>query len=112
MVPVFSGSFPFGRDLKVTALRSRIFSSTKLFIMASATMVMSSLVPSNAFAQTAAAKPPVSPEALAVHSQAKRPVANVGGIDSCRYVGCRDFARLQLRAGLWRNCTTEPWAGM
>jgi hypothetical protein len=79
MVPVFSGSFPFGRDLKVTALRSRISSSTKLFIMASATMVMSSLVPSTAFAQTAAAKPPVSPEALAVHGLAKRPVAKSAG---------------------------------
>ena len=80
MVPVFSGSFPFGRDLKVSALRSRISSSTKLFIMASATMVMSSLVPSTAFAQTAAAKPPVSPEALAVHGLAKRPVAKSAGL--------------------------------
>jgi hypothetical protein len=44
--------------------------------MASATMMMSSLVPSTAFAQAVvAAKPPVSPEAMAVHRLAKRPVA-------------------------------------
>ena len=58
-----------------SALRSRLFSSSKLLILASATM-MSCLVPSTAFAQkTVAAKPPVSPEMLAVHSKAKRPVA-------------------------------------
>lgn len=60
----------------MTALRSRIFTSTKLFIMASATMMMSSLVPSTAFAQAVvAATPPVSPEAMAVHRLAKRSVA-------------------------------------
>ena len=43
--------------------------------MASATM-MSSLVPSTGFAQnTVAAKPPVSPEVMAVHLLAKRPTA-------------------------------------
>lgn len=63
MIPVFRGSPPFGRDLKVTAARSRIFSSTKLFVMASAAMAMSSLVPSTTLTQAAAsAKPPVSPE--------------------------------------------------
>jgi hypothetical protein len=52
-----------------------MLSSTKLFILASATM-MSSLLPSTILAQTPkAAKPPVSPEVLAVHSLAKRPVA-------------------------------------
>ena len=75
MIPVFRGCFPFGSDLNVSALRSRLFSSSKLLILASATM-MSNLVPSTAFAQkTVAAKPPVSPEMLAVHSKAKRPVA-------------------------------------
>ena len=75
MIPVFRGCFPFGSDLSVSALRSRLFSSSKLLILASATM-MSGLVPSTAFAQkTVAAKPPVSPEMLAVHSKAKRPVA-------------------------------------
>ena len=77
MIPASRGSFRFGRDLKATAPRSCTFTSTKLFIMASATMVMSSLVPSTAFAQkTVAAKPPVSPETLAVHSLAKRPVTS------------------------------------
>lgn len=76
MVPAFRGSSPLGGNLNVTALRSRIFTSTKLFIMASATMMMSSLVPSTAFAQAVvAAKPPVSPEAMAVHRLAKRSVA-------------------------------------
>jgi hypothetical protein len=76
MIPAFSRSFPLGKELNVTALRSCLFSTTKLFIMASATMMMSGLVPSTAFAQkTVAAKPPVSPEMLAVHSKAKRPVA-------------------------------------
>ena len=75
MIPVFRGCFPFGSDLSVSALRSRLFSSSKLLILASATM-MSGLVPSTAFAQkTVAAKPPVSPEMLAVHSKAQRPVA-------------------------------------
>src|SRR5260370_22697090 len=75
MVPVCRGSFRVGRDVKATAPRSCTFTSTKLFIMASATIVMSSLVPSTAFAQkTVAAKQPVSPEVLAVHAAAKRAV--------------------------------------
>ena len=75
MVPAIRRSFPLGSDLNVSALRSRIFSSPKLLILASATM-MSGLVPSTAFAQkTVAAKPPVSPEMVAVHSKAKRPLA-------------------------------------
>jgi hypothetical protein len=57
----------------VTALRPRLFSTTKVFIMASAA-VMSSLIPSTVLAQnTLAAKPPVLPEVMAVHSLAKRP---------------------------------------
>ena len=75
MISALRGSSPSGKGLYVTAVRSRIFSSTKLFIMASAT-VMSSLVPSAAFGQAAvAARPPISPEAMAVHLLAKRPVA-------------------------------------
>ena len=75
MIFALRGSSPSGKDLHVIAVRSRIFSSTKLFIMASAT-VMSSLVPSAAFGQVAvAARPPVSPEAMAVHLRAKRSVA-------------------------------------
>ena len=75
MITAFSRSFPLGKELNVTALRPRLFSTTKLFIMASAA-VMSSLIPSTVLAQnTLAAKPPVSPEVLAVHSKAKRPVA-------------------------------------
>ena len=75
MVPAIRGSLPCGSDLDVIALRSRIYSSTKLFILASATM-MSSLLPSSVAAQNVvAAKPPVSPEATAVHVLAKRPVA-------------------------------------
>ena len=112
MIPVFRGCFPFGSDLNVSALRSRLFSSSKLLILASATM-MSGLVPSTAFAQkTVAAKPPVSPEMLAVHSKAKRPVATTPATTPATTSVAWRFARLQLRAGLWRNCTTEPWAGM
>ena len=75
MISALRGSSPSGKGLNVTAVRSRIFSSTKLFVMASAT-VMSSLVPSAAFGQAAvAARPPISPEAMAVHLLAKRPVA-------------------------------------
>jgi hypothetical protein len=49
--------------------------SKKLFILASVTM-MSSLLASTTLAQTPkAAKPPVSPEMVAVHSTAKRPLA-------------------------------------
>jgi hypothetical protein len=49
-------------------------SPTTLFILASATM-MSSLIPSTVLAQkTVVAKPPVSPEMLAVHAAVKRPV--------------------------------------
>jgi hypothetical protein len=66
----------------VIALRSRIYSSTKLFILASATM-MSSILPSTVFAQkVVATKPPVSPEAMAVHVLAKRPVATPVSIDT------------------------------
>ena len=75
MISAVRGSSPSGKDLYVTAVRSRIFSSIKLFVMASAT-VMSSLVPLAAFGQAAvAARPPVSPEAMAVHLRAKRSVA-------------------------------------
>jgi hypothetical protein len=75
MIFALRGTSPSGKDLHVTAVRSRIFSSTKLFVMASAT-VMSSLVPLAAFGQAAvAARPPVSPEAMAVHVRAKRSVA-------------------------------------
>ena len=75
MISALRGASPSGKGLNVTAVRSRIFSSTKLFVMASAT-VMSSLVPSAAFGQAAvAARPPISPEAMAVHRLAKRPVA-------------------------------------
>ena len=75
MISALRGSSPSGKGLNVTAVRSRIFSSTKLFILASAT-VMGSLVPSTAFGQAAvAARPPISPEAMAVHLLAKRPVA-------------------------------------
>src|ERR1700722_19573427 len=75
MIFALRGSSPSGKDLHVTAVRSRIFSSTKLFVMASAT-VMSSLAPLAAFGQAAvAARPPVSPEAMAVHLRAKRSVA-------------------------------------
>jgi hypothetical protein len=74
MIAALRGPSPSGKGLNVTAVRSRIFSSTKLFILASATM-MGSLVPS-AFGQAAvAARPPISPEAMAVHILAKRPVA-------------------------------------
>jgi len=69
------GSSPSGKDLKVAAVRSRIFFSTKLFVMVSAT-VMSRLVPAAAFGLAAVpARPPISPEARAVHLLAKRPVA-------------------------------------
>ena len=75
MVRAFRGSSPCGRDLDVIALRSRIYSSTKLFILISATM-MSSLSPSTILAQNVlAARPPMSPEAMALHRLAKRPVA-------------------------------------
>jgi hypothetical protein len=75
MVRAFRGSSPYGRDLNVIALRSRVYSSTKLFILVSATM-MSSLLPSTIFAQkVVAARPPVSPETMALHRLVKRPVA-------------------------------------
>ena len=74
MISSLRGSSPSGKDLNVTAVRSRIFSSTKLFVMASAA-AMCSLVPSAAFGQAAvAARQPISPEAMAVHLRAKRPV--------------------------------------
>src|ERR1700744_876354 len=79
MVSAFSGSSPCGRDLNGIALRSRIYSSTKLFILAGATM-MSSLLPSTIFAQNVvAARPPVSPEVMALHRLAKRPGAKLAG---------------------------------
>ncbi|WP_433964423.1 hypothetical protein [Tunturiibacter gelidiferens] len=82
MIPAFRTSVPLGKELNVTALRPRLFSTTKVFIMASAA-VMSSLIPSTVLAQnTLAAKPPVSPEVLAVHSKAKRPVATTPAITS------------------------------
>ena len=83
MISTLRGSSPSGKDLNVTAVRSRIFSSTKLFVMASAT-AMCSLVPSAAFGQAAvaagppvsvAARPPISEEAMVLHRLAKRPVA-------------------------------------
>jgi len=81
MVRAFRGSSPCGRDLDVIALRSRIYSSTKLFILISATM-MSSLSPSTILAQNVvAARLPVSPEAMAVHRLAKRPMAKAVTID-------------------------------
>jgi len=81
MVRAFRRSFPRGRDLDVIALRSPIYSSTKLLILVSATM-MSSLLPSTMFAQNVvAARLPVSPEAMAVHRLAKRPMAKAVTID-------------------------------
>ena len=75
MISALRGILPYRKDLYVNAVRSRIFSSTKLFILTSAT-VMGSLVPSAAFGQAAvAARPPISPEAMAVHLLAKRAVA-------------------------------------
>jgi hypothetical protein len=74
MLPALRRSFPLGNDLNVSALRSRMFSSAKLFILASAA-VMSGLAPSTSLAQsTVAAKPSVSPEAMALHRLVKRPV--------------------------------------
>jgi len=95
MISTLRGSSPSGKDLNVTAVRSRIFSSTKLFVMASAT-AMCSLVPSAAFGQAAvaarpsaafgqaavAARPPVSPEVMALHLLAKRPVAKSPKIEA------------------------------
>jgi hypothetical protein len=79
MILAFRTSVPLGKELNVTALRPRLFSTTKVFIMASAA-VMSSLIPSTVLAQnTLAAKPPVSPEAMAVHLLAKRPLAKLSG---------------------------------
>jgi hypothetical protein len=75
MISALRGSSPSGKDLNMTAVRSRIFSSTKLFVMASAT-VMCSLVPSAVFGQAnVAAKPPISPETLALHLRVKRPLS-------------------------------------
>jgi hypothetical protein len=81
MISAVYGSSPSGKDLNVTAVRSRIFSSTKLFVMVSATM-MSSLLPSTIFAQSVvAARPPVSPEAMALHRLVKRPTASTAPVD-------------------------------
>ena len=81
MVRAFRGFSPCGRDLHLIALRSRIYSSTKLFILAGA-MMMSSVLPATVSAQNVVqAKPPVSPEAMAVHVLAKRPVAKSVAID-------------------------------
>jgi hypothetical protein len=84
MIPAFRGSSPCGRDLNVIALRSRIYSSAKLIILASTTM--SCLLPSTVFAQNVvAARPPLSPEAMALHLLAKRSVAKpIDGIEPPR----------------------------
>ena len=75
MLPALRRSFPLGNELNVSALRSRMFSSAKLLILASAA-VMSGLAPSTSLAQsTVAAKPSLSPEAMALHRLVKRPVA-------------------------------------
>jgi hypothetical protein len=58
----------------VSALRSRMFSSAKLLILAGAT-VMSGLAPSTSLAQSTVAQPSLSPEAIALHRLVKRPVA-------------------------------------
>ncbi len=87
MVPEFGGSAPYGRDLNVTHLRSRIYSFTKLFILASATM-LSSVSPLTVSAQNAViARPPVSPEAMALHVLAKRLVAKSVAIDVVESAG-------------------------
>jgi hypothetical protein len=66
MLPALRRSFPLGNELNVSALRSRMFSSAKLLILASAA-VMSGLAPSTSLAQsTVAAKPSLSPEAMAL----------------------------------------------
>jgi hypothetical protein len=81
MVRAFRRSSPCGSDLDVIALRSRIYPSTKLFILVSATM-MSSLLPSTVLAQNVvAARPPLSPEARALHLLAKRPVVKSAPIE-------------------------------
>jgi hypothetical protein len=75
MLPALRRSFPLGIELNVSALRSRMFSSAKLLILAIAA-VMSGLAPSTSLAQsTVAARPSVSPEAMALHRLVKRPVA-------------------------------------
>ena len=75
MLPALRRSFPLGNELNVSALRSRMFSSAKLLILASAA-VMSGLAPSTSLAQsTVAAKPSLSPEAMALYRLVKRPVA-------------------------------------
>src|SRR3984957_7684387 len=77
MLPALRRSFPLGNELNVSALRSRMFSSAKLLILASAA-VMSGLAPSTSLAQsTVAARPPVSPETMALHRLVKRPVAKL-----------------------------------
>ena len=77
MLPALRRSFPLGNELNVSALRSRMFSSAKLLILASAA-VMSGLAPSTSLAQsTVAAKPSLSPETMALHRLVKRPVANL-----------------------------------
>jgi hypothetical protein len=81
MVPAFRGSSPCGRDLNMITLRSRIYSSSKLFILASATMMSSVLSPTVSAQNAVVARPPVSPEAMAVHVLAKRPVAKSVAID-------------------------------
>ena len=81
MVPAFRGFSPCGRGFNGIALRSRIYSSTKLFILASATMMSSVLPPTVSAQNVEVARPPVSPEAMAVHVLAKRPVAKSVAID-------------------------------
>jgi hypothetical protein len=74
MLPAVRRSFPLGNELNVSALRSRMFSSAKLLILASVT-VMSGLAPSTSLAQSTVAQPSLSPEAIALHRLVKRPVA-------------------------------------
>lgn len=74
MVPAFRRSFSLGKHLNVTTPRSQIFSSSAK-LMASAA-VLSTLISSAVLAQsTVQAKPPVSPEVMAIHLLAKRPTA-------------------------------------
>ena len=75
MLSALRRSFPLGNELNVSALRSRMFPSAKLLILASAA-VMSGLAPSTSLAQsTVAAKPSLSPQTMALHRLVKRPVA-------------------------------------
>ncbi len=75
MIQAPSTPLRIGKEQNGNAIRSHLSSCTKIFIMASA-VITSSLVTTTGFAQSAvAAKPPVSPELMAVHRLAKRPTA-------------------------------------